>query len=102
MKWGQCNKVEYGSYDCYADTKYGFSVDRCLVNEINSLNDDGIKTIGCCCGHRRQQGYIQVTPIYIPKMLWLGYEQLPVDEYGNGLWCFKPKTVHYNNAIHSV
>ena len=88
-----CKDVKFGTYDCYEDTVHGFPVDGCLVGEINRLNNDGIKTIGCCCGHGKMQGYIQVAPEYVDKMLELGYEQLPVDADGNGQWCFKPKTL---------
>jgi hypothetical protein len=87
-----CQKVEFGSYTCYEDTQYGFAVDSCLVYEVNELNSDGIKTIGCCCGHGRQQGYIQVAPESVGEMLNMGYERLPIDEHGNGQWCFIPKT----------
>ena len=89
----QCKNVAFGSYDCYEDTFRGIAVDGCLVGEINGLNNKGIKTIGCCCGHGKAQGFIQVTPSDIDKMIEQGYEQLPVDEHGNGHWCFKPKTV---------
>ncbi len=87
-----CKNIEFGSYDCYESTEYGFDVDSCLVGEINRLNADGIKTIGCCCGHGKQQGYIQVAPDFVDKMFELGYEQLSVDANGNGQWCFKPQT----------
>ena len=86
-----CRDIAFGSYDCYEETKYGVSVDGCLVEEINRLNNNGIKTIGCCCGHGKAQGYIQVSPEFVQAMLTGGYEQLPLDKYGNGLWCFRPK-----------
>lgn len=88
-----CKQIQFGSYDCYVQTKYGFDVDKCLIDEINKLNDFGIKTIGCCCGHDKKQGFIQVSPEYVNTMINLGYQQLPIDEHGNGLWCFKPKTI---------
>ena len=88
-----CRHVEFGTYECYDETKLGFCVDFCLVPEINRLNEvEGIKTVGCCCGHGRQEGYIQVAPEWLVKMKELGYEQLPLDSDGNGHWCFKPKT----------
>ena len=51
MNEPQCIDIDFGSYDCYEETDFGFSVDKCLVYEINQLNNMGIKTIGCCCGH---------------------------------------------------
>ena len=87
-----CRHVGLGTYDCYDETKFGFCVDFCLVPEINRLNGvEGIKTVGCCCGHGRQEGYVQVAPEWIPKMIELGYEQTSPED-GNGYWCFKPKT----------
>lgn len=91
-----CNSVQFGSYECYEYTMVGATVDRCLVGEINKLNINGITTIGCCCGHGKQLGYIQVIPEHISKMVDLGYEQLPVDKNGNGKYCFKPKTILYS------
>ena len=28
-----------------------FRIDKCMKNLIRTLNEDGIKTLGCCCGH---------------------------------------------------
>ena len=81
-----CRNVGFGTYDCYEATKYGVDVDSCLVGEINRLNNQGIKTIGCCCGHGLRGGYIQVTPTDVDKMLEMGYEA------EGEKWCFKPRT----------
>lgn len=88
-----CKGIRFGNYNCYEETKLGVPVDGCLVGEINRLNNQGIITIGCCCGHGKKQGFIQVTPTHIPKMLELGYEKRPLDENVHGEWCFKPKTI---------
>lgn len=88
-----CKKVGFGTYECCEDTKHGFAVDSCLFVEVNKLVEQGVKTIGCCCGHEKKEAYIQVAPEYIESMKKLDYEQLPLDEAGNGQWCFKPKTV---------
>lgn len=93
MKELRCKNVSFGSYDCYEDTMNSVSVDGCLIGEVNKLLDNGINTIGCCCGHGKKQGYIQVSPDDIETMKKLEYEQLPIDVDGNGQWCFKPKTV---------
>lgn len=87
-----CENVPFGSYACYETIEeLNICVDKCLVKEIKELNEMGIKTIGCCCGHRRLQGFIQVQRNYVSKMKELGYEQIPVDKNGHGKWCFKPK-----------
>ena len=103
---GVCAKV--GTFDCYApmltypDRKL-ISVDRCLIPEITHLHLHGIKTVGCCCGHPKDEerggnGFIQVDPACVDAMLNLGYEQLPTipiddnSEHDMGQWCFKPKS----------
>lgn len=52
------------------------TIDRCLQEEIKGLWARGIRTLECCCGHGRNQGYIAVYDDYINAMLTLGYEQL--------------------------
>lgn len=93
-----CESVAFGSYICYKETNFNVSVDRCLVDEVNILHDKGIRTIGCCCGHAKAQGYIQVDPNDCKNMLTMGYEQLPVDVNGFGQWSFKPKTLHSTSS----
>lgn len=69
-------------------------VDSCIQAEIIDLiRNHNIRTVGCCCGHGIKQAYIQVTDISAPRMIDLGYEQLPLDKHGNCKNCFKPKTI---------
>ena len=73
------------------------SVDTCLQAEITDLiRHHKIRTIGSCCGHGTMQAYIQVSDTSVPRMLDLGYEQIPLDKHGNGKNCFKPKTIFRN------
>lgn len=88
-----CENIPYGSYICYETiNELGINIDKCLVSEIKYLNKQGIKTVGCCCGHGKSQGYIQVQRGCGKKMELLEYKRLPVDENGNGYNCFKPKS----------
>ncbi len=95
-----CAHSKNGEYSCYVPIRFSsqseydeIDVDTCLQDEVYTLlRKRGIQTVGCCCGHGRKQGYIQVVESDVEDMLMLGYEQLPVDENGNGKWCFKPKT----------
>lgn len=94
-----CKDVEIQCYEHCCSLKLPYkenawaSVDKCLANEIVELwYIHNVKTLGCCCGHDKLQGYVQVEPQYCEKMIELGYEQLPLDKNGNGLWCFKPKS----------
>ena len=47
-------------------------VDKCLLPEILTLWENGIRTTGCCCGHG-QKAYIGVEPVFIDQMIALGY-----------------------------
>ena len=72
------------------------SVDTCLQVEIQDLiRNHGILTIGSCCGHGVKQPFIQVNDNSVKKMIDLSYEQLPLDQFGNGKNCFIPKTILY-------
>ena len=91
-----CDKSPIQEYKCHVlidEPGAKFACDLCLEHEIRALNfEHGIKTIGSCCGHAKQEPYIQVAPENVQRMRELGYDEIPPDEYGNGLWCFAPKT----------
>lgn len=95
-----CCDSRIGAYKCYVGIHFSpqsgrrpIYVDTCLQHEANELiTKHNVNTVGCCCGHGYKEAYIQVSPHSVQKMHELGYEQLPEDEYGQGKWCFKPKT----------
>jgi len=60
-------------YNCSDEYKRHILVDKCISDEISSLWEKGIRTTGCCCGHGRELGFIQVVDDDIPKMLQLDY-----------------------------
>lgn len=94
MQHSQCIEAGHGTYRCYATVPgYNICCDKCLVSEIQMLNDTGIQTIGCCCGHGEDVGYIQVSPKYIDEMKRLGYVMRELDANRNGVWEFIPKSV---------
>jgi len=98
IKASSCREIEYGSYLCYVNVPgYEIFCDKCLATEIKILNDMGIKTIGCCCGHQKHPGYIQVVPEHTEKMETLGYKRMLLDKNGNGQWCFEPKSILLSN-----
>ena len=80
------NCCECGSYKCQIvvecpeyETVMGrklttVGIDKCILKEMQYLWNQGIKTLGCCCGHKVQSGYIQVKKSSIEKMKELGYE----------------------------
>lgn len=49
-------------------------IDDCLVEEVKRLWWLGIHTQGCCCGHNKMCGFIQVERTDLQKMLDYGYE----------------------------
>ena len=49
-------------------------VDDCLAEEIQELWEKGIHTRGCCCGHSKETGFIQVERTDLGKMIELGYQ----------------------------
>lgn len=65
--------------------KNSIMVDKCLSAEIDSLWKQGIKTLGCCCGHGYNLGFIQVTPDCYDKMLELGYVNYIYDDKHGGV-----------------
>jgi len=87
----RCSKIQ--QYTCQVCAKPFFSpkkficFDKCLVNELFWLWDQKIETIESCCGHYRNNPYIAVVDIAIPKMLVLNYQQ---QVHGPNFFC--PKT----------
>ena len=92
-----CDKKSHAQlYECQ-ECLYDFCVDKCLLDEIKWLNDQGIQTIGSCCGKHVNipkdsiyyKGSIIVSSKYIDKMIDLGYDYW-VNDFG--IQCFIPKT----------
>lgn len=87
----KCEDIGFGTYECAYNimlpykvkfpweddselvTKF-VSVDKCLIGEIISLWEMGIKTTGCCCGHGRLEPFIGVQEQFIPLMKEMGYK----------------------------
>lgn len=98
---GRCCDV--GTYECQQlvicnnEQHRILSIDKCLIPEVQSLWLRGITTIGCCCGHKKVDPYIQVDQFDSDSMRKLGYWQHEpkMDDSGFlcGLDCFEPKTL---------
>lgn len=81
-------RVAAGLSDC-------ISIDRCILDEIKHLWSLGIHTRGCCCGHNKVSGMINVADESIGIMFELGYKEYPNPahkEYG------KPFTFYTKTA----
>lgn len=79
---------------------HNISVDSCIADEIEKLNNENnIFTLGSCCGHG-QAGYIIVCGNEIQEMSRLGYEMTTLKYLDNDmvvddrvvLCAFKPKS----------
>lgn len=85
-------------YNCCEGYKTDIEVDACLEIEIRELWNRGIRTTGCCCGHGKYLGFIQVVEEDIPKMLKLGYQNYIYDTRYGGVDrkdAFIPLTTHH-------
>ena len=91
----KCSEVGFGTFECCytIDLPYLVSgkrktvaIDKCLLPEVISLWEQGIRTTGCCCGHGKTElAYIGVDSQDVSKMELLGYSP----NYPNS---FCPKT----------
>lgn len=109
----ECVNVEMGSYknavsiqipkhmQKYRDNRLAaglsenISIDTCILQEVKRLWSLGIHTRGCCCGHNKVSGMINVADESIDKMFELGYKEYPNPahkEYG------KPFTFYTKTA----
>ena len=71
---GNCSYAIYLSYKLSNGENKCVAIDKCLLPEIISLWEKGIKTTGNCCGHGIISPFIGVIPKHINKMKQLGYK----------------------------
>ncbi len=57
-------------------------VDRCLAPIVQALNDAGILTESCCCGHGRGFGYIGLRDGRIMRIGMFGDDETPAKPLG--------------------
>ena len=54
----------------------GRRIDPCMINLINYLRKSGVKTLSCCCGHRKYPMSLvvregtEIIEIFNNKILW--------------------------------
>lgn len=102
----KCRKSTTQEYECQVSVKYRFhieghqnknmiSVDACLVKELFWLWDQGIETMGHCCGQHvnMKNGYamIQVPNKFSDRMKELGYKE-SLHHPAKECYTFIPKT----------
>jgi len=54
-------------------------VDACIADYVHRMNDQGIITTACCCGHGKGPGAVLVVVESVPLLNELGYEHHPYD-----------------------
>ena len=88
-------------------------VDACIADEVQFLNDSGVITLGCCCGHGKagqvvewENGYgkwksyaqpphalIKQESVELAKMLgYIPYPYFYADGHSYGVWQIQLKT----------
>lgn len=82
----------------YITVVHNISVDSCIADEIEELNNiNNILTLSSCCGHG-ETGYIIVAGSDIQKMIKLGYDMTTLKYLDNEIesdlvmCAFKPKS----------
>jgi hypothetical protein len=66
--------------------KMRVQVDKCIAEEIQKLNKEGIWTFGCCCGHGMVEKSILIHESSIELAKNIGYI---VEYYDNNLYNIK-------------
>lgn len=74
-KWGTYAPVNviHRNNDDYKDGWHQIYVDSCIAPLIQQMNNQGIITVGCCCGHGKDVGWVQIDSISEPLLAQHGY-----------------------------
>lgn len=78
-KWGNLKpcRVIRRNNPSVADGQHWILVDACIANYVQRINDQGIITVGCCCGHGKSQGSVLIATESVPLLVQHGYEYHP-------------------------
>lgn len=66
----------------HPDTPDGWhpvAVDACIADYVQRMNDQGVITVGCCCGHGKGRPVVLVAAESVPLLAQLGYEHHPFE-----------------------
>lgn len=96
---------KYGDQISVRITRH-ISIDQCLAQEILFLNDQGIRTVACCCGHGDSTlpANIIIWSSDEHKAIAMGYDPQPRESIGiepdsNTLAIF-PRSILTNPSAH--
>jgi hypothetical protein len=53
------------------------AVDACIAPAVQRLNDEGLWTLGCCCGHGQYPAHVLIRPESVEDAQRPGYAVLP-------------------------
>ena len=75
-KWGDRTKVKVirRANPFVKDGWHEISVDSCMAPFVQKLNNDGVVTLQCCCGHGKYEAEIWIAEGSIKKAKSLGYK----------------------------
>lgn len=97
------NFIPYNLGEGFKDS---IAIDKCLEDEIKYLWDNNVVTMGCCCGHGRRLGFIQVADGCIDKMRSMGYQNYIYESKCGGVErkdAFIPKSIcHTYNGYREI
>lgn len=74
-KWGTLKPIHVirRNHDDYPDGWHEIHVDACIAGYVQTMNDRGILTVGCCCSHGAGLPCVLVSIESIPRLDELGY-----------------------------
>lgn len=67
--------------DDIPDGWHEIRVDACIADYVQAMNDLGIVTVGCCCGHGERQGEVLIAPESVHDLEMYGHSYIwPKDD----------------------
>jgi hypothetical protein len=66
--------------DVILDGWHRIAVDACIAEYVQEMNNRGVITVGCCCGHGKEEGVVLVAEECISLLDRLGYEYHPFED----------------------
>lgn len=90
----KCADSKIGEYKCTVSTMHGWCCDVCLEAELLWLHNQGVHTVGSCCGHG-DAGLKSILIVGVEskkKMVALGYNLTAEQPNSNKYMSYMPKT----------
>jgi hypothetical protein len=65
--------------DLFPDGWHPIAVDACIADYVQLMNDRGIITVGCCCGHFKSPSVVLVADVSKNLLEQYGYSYQPYE-----------------------